>query len=142
MIQQDIQTQMKEAMRAHDAMRLETLRFVLSQIKYAQIAKRSELTEDDALGVLANEVKKRREAIEMFRASGREALVSEEEAKLAVIMTLMPAQLSEAEVEAIVKEAVAKVGGGNMGMVMKEIMPKVKGRADGKMVSEVVKRNL
>lgn len=142
MLKNEITEQMKTAMRARDTVTLETLRYVLSQIKYAEIDKRRELTEDEALSVLANEVKKRREAIKLFQDSGRNELVAEEETKLKVITSLLPEQMSREEIEKLVDAAVAKVGKGNMGAVMKELMPQVRGRADGALVSEIVKSRI
>ena len=142
MIKQQIQDQMKEAMRSHDKVKLETLRYVLSQIKYREIEKRDTLTDEEEIEVLTREVKKRRDAIELFRKSGREVLVVEEEVKLTVITALLPAQMSAEEIQKIVTAAVAKVGKNNMGLVMKEIMSQVKGKADGKLVSGLVKRSL
>ncbi len=142
MIKTLITDQMKDAMRAHEKTKLETLRFVLSQLKYAEIEKRRELTEDEALSVLANEVKKRREAIKLFGDSGRQQLVTEEQEKLAVITSLLPPQMSREEIEELVDEAIAKVGKSNMGVIMKELMPRVKGRSDGSLVSEIVKQKM
>lgn len=133
---------MKDAMRARDKMTLETLRYALSQIKYVEIEKRRELTEDEILGILGNEVKKRREAIKLFKDSGRDQLVTEEEEKLKVITSLLPAQMDREEIEKLVDEAIAKVGKGNLGAVMRELMPKVKGKADGSLVSEIVKKKI
>lgn len=142
MIKQTITSQMKDAMRARDAVKLETLRYVLSQIKYSEIDKKRDLTDDEIIGVLANEVKKRKEAIKLFADSGRDQLVSEEEVKLGTITSLLPEQLSQEEVERIVDEAILKVGKANMGMIMKEVSPQTRGRADGSMVSAIVKERM
>jgi uncharacterized protein len=142
MIKQHITDQIKDAMRSHDARKLETLRFLLSQIKYVEIDKREELSDEAIIGVIANEVKKRKDAIKLFKDSGRDELVREEEEKLVTIMQFLPEQMSREEVEKLVDAAIAKVGTGNMGLVMKELMPQVKGKADGSMVSEVVKAKL
>ncbi|HSW89425.1 MAG TPA: GatB/YqeY domain-containing protein [Patescibacteria group bacterium] len=142
MIKSTIQDQMKDAMRARDSVKLETLRFVLSGMKYEEIEKHRELTDEEAIDVLSREVKKRREAIELFRTSGRDQMVADEESKLAVIMTLLPTQFSKEEVEKIVEAAIAKVGKENFGAIMKEVTPQTKGKADGKMVSDVVKAKL
>jgi uncharacterized protein len=142
MIKQQITDQIKDAMRSHDAVKLETLRFILSQIKYVEIDKHQELNDEAIIGVISNEVKKRRDAIKLFKDSGRDQLVSEEEEKLVTIMQFLPEQMSREEVEKLVDEAIAKVGTSNMGLVMKELMPQVKGKADGSMVSEVVKSKL
>ncbi len=142
MLKNTITEQIKTAMRAHEKLTLETLRFVLSQIKYSEIEKRRELTDEEAIAVLSNEVKKRREAIKLFKDSGRNELVTEEEAKLAVITSLLPEQMSAEAIEKLVEAAIAKVGKGNMGVIMKELMPQVRGRADGSLVSEIVKKKM
>lgn len=141
-IKQTITDQMKEAMRARDAVKLETLRYVLSQLKYSEIEKHRDLSDDEMLGVLANEVKKRKEAIKLFKDSGRDQLVTEEEEKLTTITSLLPAQLTREEVETLVDTAIAKVGVANIGAIMKELLPHTKGRADGSMVSEIVKAKM
>ncbi|MEP7166836.1 MAG: GatB/YqeY domain-containing protein [Candidatus Woesebacteria bacterium] len=142
MLMDTILNQIKDAMRAKDSVKLETLRFILSTIKYVQIEKRRDLTDEEILDVLTKEVKKRREAIELFKKSGRDGLVTEEETKLAVITAFLPAQMSADEVAAIVNTAIAKVGTENMGMLMKEVMMQTKGKADGKMVSDLVRSKL
>ncbi len=134
-----IQNQIKDAMRAKDALRLETLRYVLSQIKYAAIEKRADLSEEETQNVLSKEVKKRKDAIDLFRHSGRLELVSEEEQKLAVITGLLPEQLPTAEVEKIVREVLAKSTDRNMGVIMKTVLQEVAGRSDGKTVSAIVR---
>lgn len=142
MIKLTITSQMKDAMRAHDAIKLETLRYVLSQIKYSEIDKKRELSDDEVIGVLANEVKKRKEAIKLFKDSGRDQLVTEEEEKLTTITSLLPAQLTRDEVQALVDDVIARVGKANMGAIMKELSPQTRGRADGSMVSEIVKTKM
>lgn len=142
MIMQTIRDQIKDAMRAKDAVKLDTLRYVLSTLKYVEIEKQRELTDEEAIDALSREVKKRKDAIELFRNSGRSELVTEEEAKLAVIMTLLPAQMTSDEVSVIVDDVIATTGKENMGMVMKEVMARVKGKTDGKMVSDIVKSKM
>ncbi len=137
-----IQNQLKDAMRAKDAVKLETLRYVLSELKYSQIAKQHELSDEEATDVLSKEVKKRKDAVELFRNSGRLELVEQEEAKLVHITALLPEQLSEEVVAAIVDEVIATEGKSNMGAVMKGVMARVKGKADGRMISTLVQAKL
>lgn len=137
-----IQNQLKDAMRAKDAVKLETLRYVLSELKYSQIAKQHELSDEEATDVLSKEVKKRKDAVELFRNSGRLELVEQEEAKLVHITALLPEQLSEEVVAAIVDEVIAAEGKSNMGAVMKGVMARVKGKADGRMISTLVQTKL
>lgn len=137
-----IQNQLKDAMRAKDAVKLETLRYILSELKYAQIAKQHELNDEESVEVLSREVKKRKDAVELFRNSGRLELVTQEEAKLVHITALLPEQLSEDVVATIVDEVIASEGKSNMGAVMKGVMARLKGKADGRMISTIVQAKL
>jgi uncharacterized protein YqeY len=142
MIKEQIQSQLKEAMKARDSVKLETLRFLLSELKYAEIALQHELTEEEELQVLSKEVKKRTDAVQLFKDSGRDQLVTEEEAKLVFIRSFLPAQLSSQELELIVDQVIADVPDHSFGSVMKEVVARTKGRADGKTISSLVKAKL
>ncbi len=142
MIKEKIQSQLKEAMKARDSVKLETLRFLLSELKYAEIALQHELTEEEELQVLSKEVKKRTDAVQLFKDSGRDQLVIEEEAKLVFIRSFLPAQLSAQELEVIVDDVIANVSDRSFGSVMKEVVSHTKGRADGKTISSLVKTKL
>lgn len=142
MIKAQIQSQLKDAMKARDSVKLETLRFLLSELKYAEIALQHELTEEEELQVLAKEVKKRTDAVELFKNSGRDQLVIEEEAKLVIIRTFLPAQLSSQEIEVIVDQVMAEVSDHSFGALMKEVISRTKGKADGKEISTLVKAKL
>ncbi len=136
---------MKSAMKAGEAVRLGTIRLLRGQIQDAAIDKRTDLTDDEMLGVLANAAKKRREAIEAYRNAGRVDLAEKEEAELAVIQGYLPAALDAAEIETIIDRAIAEAGAQtirDLGKVMPLVMNETKGRADGKMVSEMVRRKL
>ncbi|KAF8058447.1 yqeY [Scenedesmus sp. PABB004] len=139
---------MKAAMRAKEAARLDTIRFLSAAIKQREIELREAgkpVSEPEVLGVLAKMVKQRRDSIEQYRAGGRPDLADKEEAELAVLLGYMPAQLSADELAAIVAEEVAAAGGGGpkaMGAVMKAVTARVAGRADAKQVAELVKAAL
>lgn len=134
---------MKAAMRARDQVRLDTIRFVMSQAKNLEIDLKRELTDEEFITLLKKEVKNRTEAIEQFQAGGREDIVAEEEAKLKVIQEFLPAEMSEADLDAIVQKAVSSVEDkSNFGLVMKAVMAEVKGQADGKRVTAAVKKAL
>lgn len=138
---EQIEHDMKEALRAGQKDKLTVLRGLKSDIKYKQIDLGRAMTDDDVVAVLTSASKKRRESIEQFRAGGREDLAQKEEAELGIIVTYLPKQLSEEEVRRIVKETVAETGADSpqkMGLVMKALMPKIKGQADGKLVSRLV----
>lgn len=136
---------MKTAMKSGDKIVLETVRGLRSQIKNAQIDKGEALGEEDIVAVLTSAAKKRREAIEQFRAGGREDRAADEEAELKVIMAYLPEQMDEAAITAIVVDAIGKSGASSpkdMGKVMGMIMGKLKGKADGKLVQQIVKNKL
>lgn len=144
-LEQRINQDYMEAMRAGDALRKETLRFLRSAIKSAQIDKRAPLTEEEIWEIIKRQVKQRRESIEQFRRGNREDLAVKEEAELAIIESYLPAQLSRQEIEALARQVIAEVGAAgprDMGKVMGKLMPQVKGRADGRLVNEVVRELL
>jgi len=136
---------MKAAMKARETERLGTIRMLRSSLKNEQINLGRELTDDDVVGVLSSEAKKRREAAEAYREGGRDELADKEEAELAVIEEYLPKQLSDDEIAELVDEVMAETGAetkGDMGKVMGSIMPRVKGKADGNKVREIVMSKL
>ncbi len=138
---QQIDNDLKEALKAGQKERLSVLRGLKSDIKYKQIELGHEMSDADVIGVLTSASKKRKESIEQFKAGGRQDLVAKEEAEFAVIQTYLPEQLSEDKLRQIIKETIAETGANNpkmMGVVMKALLPKVKGMADGKLVSQLV----
>ncbi|MBR1885208.1 MAG: GatB/YqeY domain-containing protein [Schwartzia sp.] len=146
-LKEKLTADMKDAMRAKEAgkQRLSVIRLVRGAVRQQEIDGKKELSDEDVLAVISKEVKQRRDSIEDFQKGGRDDLVAEAEAEIAILMEYLPEQLSEDEVRSLVKEAVAKSGATSpkdMGKVMKELMPKVKGRADGKLVNGIVKEFL
>lgn len=140
-----LQNDMKLAMKNKDQLTLSTIRMVKSSVGYAQIEKGRELTDDEIMAVLTKEAKQRRESIEAAKAGGREDIAKQESAELAVLERYLPEQLSEGEVEAIVKEIIAEVGAVDIkdrGKVMGPVMQKTRGRVDGKLVNQVVEKIL
>jgi len=132
-------------MRSGEALRRDTLRMAESAIYNAEKRERRTYSDDEVAGVLAREVKTRRESVEAFRKGEREDLASKEEAEIAILAGFLPEQLSEAEIAALVQEAVAATGAAgprDMGKVMGWLAPKTKGRADGRLVSQVASRAL
>jgi uncharacterized protein len=133
------------AMRSGDALRRDVLRMAQNAIYNIEKAKKVTLSEDEVLGVLTREVKTRRESVEAFRAGGREDLATKEEAEIAILQGYLPAALTEAEIGALVDEAMAATGASNardMGKVMGWLSPRIRGRADGKVVSGLVAQAL
>ena len=140
-----IQADLTAAMKARDELRLSTLRMVRSAMQYAQVEKRAELSDDDVIGVLSRQAKQRRESAEEFRKGGRPELAAKEEAAAAIIAEYLPQQLGEAELRALVSEAIAATGAASakdLGKVMGWLSPKTKGRADGRQVSDLVRAAL
>jgi hypothetical protein len=146
-ILQRVQTDMVIAMKAQDTATLSTLRMLKAALMEAKTRKPKDatLTADEEIEVLQRYAKKRREAIEEFRRLGLEDKVAGEEQEIAVTRRYLPQALSEDEVRAAVREAVAATGAASpkdMGRVMGAVMAKVKGRADGALVSRLVKEAL
>lgn len=136
---------MKEALRSKDERRKTTLRLALAAIHNAEIAKGKALEEGEVLAVLSKEAKQRRESAALFAEGGREDLVDQENKELEILTEYLPEQLSEAEIEARVREVIDEVGAtsaAQMGDVMRVLMPQMKGKADGQLVSTIVKRIL
>jgi uncharacterized protein YqeY len=144
-LKEKLDQDLKDAMRAREQLRLDTIRGLKSAIKYREIELMKSLDDAAVLGVVASEIKRRKDSVEQYRAGNRQDLVEKEEAEIAVLQAYLPQQLSEAELRAKVEEAVKKAGAAgmkDMGAVMKALMPEVQGRADGKAVSEMVKSRL
>jgi uncharacterized protein YqeY len=133
--------ELKAAMRSQDAMRRDSLRMVLAAVQRAEKEGKHTLADDEMIGVLSRELKVRHESVDAFRGGGREDLVVKEEAAIKVISEFMPQPLSEAEVRALIDQAIAETGAASprdMGKVMGWLSPKTRGRADGKVVSQIV----
>lgn len=135
------------AMKARDELTTATLRMVLTAIGNEEVAGKAarELSDDEVLKVITRETKKRREAAEAFTAGGRPDRAERELAEHSVLERYLPAQLGDAELEALVAEAVAEAGASGpqaMGAVMKVVGPKVAGRAEGGRVAAAVKQAL
>ncbi|HET7726334.1 MAG TPA: GatB/YqeY domain-containing protein [Candidatus Limnocylindrales bacterium] len=133
------------AMRSGDVLRRDVLRMAENAIYNVEKAKRTTLSEDDVVGILAREVKTRRESVEAFRGAGREDLASKEEAEIAILSGYLPQPLGEGELRALVDEAIAATGATSardLGKVMGWLAPKTRGRADGRVVSGLVAQAL
>jgi uncharacterized protein YqeY len=147
-LQEQITNGWKDAMRAGNGLRKDTLSGLRAAIKNAEIEARSgvgSMDDDGVLKVIEREAKKRRDAIEEFEKAGRPERVQAEQAELAILQEFLPEQLSEGELETLAREAVAESGAASakdMGNVMKVLMPKIAGRADGKAASAAVKKLL
>lgn len=140
-----IETELKEAMRARDAVRRSTLRLTLTALRAAEKELDRPLRDDEELQVLQRERKRRLESVRAFREAGREEQATAEEEELRVLEELLPEPLAEAELERIVENAIAETGATSLrdlGRVMADVMPQVAGRADGSVVSQLVRELL
>ncbi|MGH2392964.1 MAG: GatB/YqeY domain-containing protein [Candidatus Limnocylindria bacterium] len=144
-LQTDIESAMRAAMKARDAVRVSTLRLAMAAAHNRQIELGHELTDAEVVEVLDRQVKQRRESIELYRNGGRPELADAEEAELAILREFLPESLTDPELERLARDAVAATGASgpaDMGRVMGVLVPQTKGRADGKAVSELVRRLL
>jgi uncharacterized protein YqeY len=140
-----ITEEMKNAMRAGEKERLATIRLILSAIKQREVDERIQLDDTQVLAVVEKMVKQRKESIAQFEAGGRADLVAKEQAEMAVLQTYLPAQMSGAEIDALIAEAVASTGAASikdMGKVMAAVKAKAQGRADMGAVSARIKQKL
>jgi len=142
---EEIEGDVKDAMRARDDERRDALRLILNSLKSAQKELQRALTEDEELQVLQREWKKRGEAAEAYRTAGREEQAEAEEYEQEVLEEFLPDPLSEEEIEEIVDDAIAENGAtslADLGRVMADVMPQIAGRADGSTVSQLVREKL
>lgn len=140
-----ITEEMKNAMRAGEKERLATIRLILSAIKQREVDERIQLDDTQVLAVIEKMVKQRKESIAQFESGGRADLVAKEQAEMAVLQTYLPTQMSDAEVDALIAEAVASTGAASikdMGKVMAAVKAKAQGRADMGAVSARIKQKL
>jgi uncharacterized protein len=140
-----ISNDMKVAMKARDQFLVNTLRLVMSQLKYAQIDSKEKLTPEQELDVLMNAAKKRKEAIEIYQKTDRTDLLETEQKELEIIKRYLPAPMSDAEISQIISDVVKNTGAAGMndlGKVMGETMKILKGKADGKKIQEMVRQKL
>ena len=138
----DLESDLKQAMRSSDVVRKRTLRMVLSSLKLAEVEKRGPLDEAATVGIVRKEIKMRQEAIDEAQRAGRQDLIEGSQAELAVLEGYLPKALDPAELEALVRQAIAEAGAAgaqDMGKVMKILVPRVEGRADGKQLSSLVR---
>jgi len=133
---------MVTAAKAKDKIRLSALRLLKTALHNKEIDLMRPLNETETMQILSGLVKQRKDSIEQFAKGGRPDLVEKEEAELKILQDFMPAQMSDEEVEALIKKAIADVGAlsvKDMGKVMKALMPQITGKADGKAAGEKVK---
>ena len=135
----------KMAMKAGDKLRLGVIRFLRSELKNAEIAKKGPLNEGEAVAIVQRELKRRKEAMLDYEKSDRPALVKELKEEIEILSDYLPPQLSEDEIKEMVQSAITELGvfsKKEMGKLMGYLMPKVKGKADGSLVKKIVEELL
>jgi hypothetical protein len=139
-----IAADLKEAMKARDQLRVDTLRSALSGFTYKRTEAGVELSDSDELDVVRKQVKQRNDSAAEFEKAGRQELADKEKRERDILMAYLPAQKSADEVRSIVKAIIAELpeGGRNQGAVMKVAMPQLKGMADGNLVRQIVTEEL
>ena len=144
-LKDQLNNDLKVAMKSKDKLRTETLRGLKSAIKYAEIEAGTEFGDEDVTAVIVKQAKQRRDSITEFQKGQRTDLVEKETAELAILEQYLPAQLSESEIKDKARTIIAELGVTDikgMGQVMKRLMAELKGQADGKVVNQVVRELL
>ena len=144
-LQDQLKSEMKQAMLAKDKARLGAIRLVMAEIKQKEVDTRTTLGDDEVITVLTRMVKQRKDSISQFEAAGRQDLADIEQAEIRVLETFLPQPLGEDELDALIVAAIAELGASGMqamGAVMNVLRPKIQGRADMGAVSAKVKARL
>jgi uncharacterized protein YqeY len=145
MIKEQLMQDLKVAMRDKDALRKDMIQIVRAAVLQVEKDSLSQLDDEGVFGLIAKEVKKREELLGDLKNSDRIDIIDRTKVEMAILNAYLPEQMSEEQVEAIVRKIIGETGARSardMGQVMKSLIPEVRGRADGKMVSQVVKRLL
>ena len=144
-LKEQLNEDMKQAMRAKDKNRLSAIRMVRGAVRDKEINSQVELDDDGVLEVIASQIKKRKDALEQLRQSNRDDLVEAEMEQIDILQKFLPAQLSSEEIEAVVVEAIEELGTTSMrdmGKVMGKLVPQLRGKADNSVVSQIVRQKL
>jgi len=144
-LKKELQEDLKEAMKSKNNVKLEVVRSVLTGVKNLEVQKMREAEDEDVLQVIKQEVKKRKEAIEMYEKAGRTDLLEQEKAEISVLETYLPPLMSEEEVREVVKRQIEKVQPTSIkerGKIMGLLMQELKGKADGNVVTSILDEEL
>jgi len=136
---------LKDAMRQKDQLRKDTIRLVKAAIRNAEVERGRELEEGEILDIIGKQAKLRREALEDFERAGRHDLVRQYEAELVILESYLPPPMDRGEIEEVARQVIAELGAQgprDMGPVMREMMSRLRGRADGRLVNQVVRELL
>jgi len=145
MISDTLSKQIAHALKSKDRIRLSTLKLLYSALNYKKIAKQADLTEEEEMAVVGSEVKKRKDAIAIYKKVGASDKAQKEQEELAILKEYLPEELSDEKITKIVEESISELNAkslSDIGRVMGAVMNKMKGRVDGSRVSEIVKRKL
>ena len=140
-LKQKLTDDLKQAMRGGDRVRRSVIRLVQAAVKNAEITRQATLEDADILGIMAKEVRQRKESIEAFKKGNRQDLVAQEEAELAILQEYLPQQITREEVMAEARRVIEEVGAQGLsdkGKVMPKLIAQLKGRADGREINAVV----
>ena len=140
-LKQKLMDDLKQAMKSGDEVKRSTIRLLMAAIKNAEIARQASLEDADILGIIAKEVRQRKESIEAFKQGNRQDLVAREEAELAILEKYLPQQVTREEIMEAARRIIEEVGAqgpGDKGKVMPKIIAQLKGRADGREINAVV----
>ena len=144
-LKERLQADLKTAMKEKDTFKRDVVRFVMSAIKQIEVDERKELSDADIEAILVKQIKQRNDAIEQFRAGGREDLVEKNEKELEILRSYLPEPMSDDEVREILKEIIAETGASgmkDMGKVMGAAKAKIGSRAEGKTINQIAKELL
>ncbi len=140
-LKQKLADDLKQALRGGDKVRCSVIRLLISAVHNTEIARQAKLEDADIYGVIAKEIRQRKESIDAFKQGKRDDLVAQEEAELAILQGFLPEQMSREEIIAEAQKIIAEVGAqglGDKGKVMPRLIAQLKGRADGREINEVV----
>jgi uncharacterized protein YqeY len=140
-LKQKLGDDLKQALRGRDKVKCSVIRLVLAAMNNAEIARQAKLEDADIYGVIAKEIRQRKESIDAFKLGKRADLVAQEEAELAILQGYLPQQMSREEIMAAARQVIGEVGAqgpGDKGKVMPKLIAQLKGKADGRLINEVV----
>ena len=144
-IKEKLMQDLKAAMKSHDKIKKDTITMVRAAIKQIEVDKRVDVSDEEVIDIISKQYKERVSSIDEFKRGGRDDLVAQTEEEIKIILEYLPKQLTDEELEDIIKEAIEKLSitdKKQIGELMKEVMPKVKGKADGKKVNSIASKYL
>lgn len=144
-IKEKLMQDLKAAMKSHDKIKKDTITMVRAAIKQIEVDKRVDLSDEEVIDIISKQYKERVSSIDEFKRGGRDDLVAQTEEEIKIILEYLSKQLTDEELEDIIKEAIEKLSitsKKQIGELMKEVMPKVKGKADGKKVNSIASKYL